>query len=143
MVLHAGAVPHYGHLKGNSDTSMPNAIDYASPGSRPGRGGAFKPLVARPQGRSIYGMLADTDSGLWVETIGRTLDSGAALLLSPTSDGGAFSVTLLDGDDRSRSYCATSDEVTACLQAVLAHVAPSESKATPTPLRRSSARVGR
>lgn len=115
---------------------MPSTIDYALGRDRPGRGGAFKPLVPAKSTRSLFSIIADTDAGLWVEAVGSTLDTGAALLLSPTSDGGAFSITLLDGDERSRSYCATSDEVTACLQAVLANLRPAERKASPTASRR-------
>jgi hypothetical protein len=107
---------------------MPNAIDYATSQPRPGRGGNFKPLVQSGKTRSLFSLIAGSDGPLWLEAIATALDGGAALLFSPTSDGGAFSVTLLDGDERSRSYCATGDELTSCLQAVLAHFGSDEDK---------------
>lgn len=44
--------------------------------------------------------------------------SGSAVLFSPTSDGGAVSVTLYMGDTRSRDYAASAEEFAATLLAV-------------------------
>jgi hypothetical protein len=121
---------------------MPNAIDYATSGQRPGRGGQFKPLVQTGKVRSLFSLVAGGDGPLWLEAIATALDGGAALLFSPTSDGGAFSVTLLDGDERSRSYCATGDEINACLQAVLSHFEPA-SASSGVPARTSNPRSKR
>ena len=44
--------------------------------------------------------------------------SGSAVLFSPTSDGGAISVTLYQGTSRSRDYAASAEEFAATLVAV-------------------------
>lgn len=44
--------------------------------------------------------------------------SGSAVLFSPTSDGGAISVTLYMGDARSRDYASSAEEFAATLVAV-------------------------
>lgn len=44
--------------------------------------------------------------------------NGCAVLFSPTSDGGAISVTVYLGDDRLRDYAASAEEFSACLVAV-------------------------
>jgi hypothetical protein len=98
---------------------MPNSVDYALGRERPGRGGSLRPLVKPAQTRSLSAVIADTDPAEWMDAVSSTLDAGYALLFSPTSDGGAFSITLLAGDERLRSYCATGGEVTACLAAVV------------------------
>lgn len=100
-----------------------------SPGPN-GRGGRLKPLLNREQSRSLHALVVSTDAALWVEAVGRALDAGAALLLSPTSDGGAFSITVLDGDDRSRSYAGSTEEVDELLRAVRAHFDTSEPPAS-------------
>ena len=44
--------------------------------------------------------------------------SGCALLFSPTSDGGALSITLYMGDARSRDYASSAEEFASTLVAV-------------------------
>lgn len=122
-------------LKGISN-AMPNSVDYALGRDRPGRGSSLKPLVRANRQRSLSAVVADSDPALWLEAISLALDAGYALLLSPTSDGGAFSITLLAGDDRFRSYCATGAEVTGCLDAVRSYCAPSKPDADTPPARR-------
>lgn len=119
MVLHADAASTRQSLERSTTIDSWPHGNTQLPSNRPGRGGTFRPLVARQHDRSLSAVLADTDPATWVEVVGAVLDRGSALLLSPTTDGGAFSVTLLDGDERSRSYCSSSEEVTACLAALL------------------------
>lgn len=55
-------------------------------------------------------------------TLGLVLDSvlsrGAALLLGCTRDGGTVSITVLDGDERHRTYCASEVDLRAALDAL-------------------------
>jgi transposase len=44
--------------------------------------------------------------------------SGCAVLFSPTSDGGAISVTVYAGDERARDYASDAEEFAAVLLAV-------------------------
>jgi hypothetical protein len=67
--------------------------------------------------------------------------SGSAVLFSPTSDGGAVSVTLYMGDARSRDYASNAEEFAATLVAVRdaceARVLQSPSGLTKRPVRAS------
>lgn len=51
--------------------------------------------------------------------LGAAFASGCAVLISPTSDGGALSVTLYAGDQRHRAYCSSSSELVEALDAVM------------------------
>ena len=87
--------------------------DYKPMGAR-----RFKPLrdVAdtSPRVSRILGIPAeDLMQALAVACI-----NGCAVLFSPTSDGGAISVTVYLGDDRLRDYAASAEEFAAALVAV-------------------------
>jgi hypothetical protein len=45
-----------------------------------------------------------------LDALGRVVCSGCAVLFSPTSDGGAMSITVYAGDDRSRDYATSAEE---------------------------------
>jgi len=83
-----------------------------------GRGSNFRPLVQRRSSNGGVARFKDCDSRLWLEAIYSCLEFGLGLLISRTSDGGAVSVTVYEGNDRSRSYAATSDELAEVLAAV-------------------------
>jgi hypothetical protein len=52
------------------------------------------------------------------ETIEQCVAAGVGLLVSPTSDGGAVSITVYAGDKRERDYAGNPDEMAALLSAV-------------------------
>lgn len=83
-----------------------------------GRGSRLRPLVDRRGGRPGMDWVKDVDSQLWMAAIIGCLDAGVGVLLSRTSDGGAVSITIYEGDERSRSYAVTADELTELLAAV-------------------------
>ncbi len=79
---------------------------------RKGHGGAFS------QGSNVFhdrersssrAAFIDVPGG--VGTIDKLLESGFAIIFGCTRDGGAISITLLDGDDRHRTYCASQEEL--------------------------------
>ena len=47
--------------------------------------------------------------------IGRITDNGAAVLFSRTLDGGALSIQVLAGDERSKEYITDAGDIVACL----------------------------
>jgi hypothetical protein len=51
------------------------------------------------------------------DVIGDTASAGIGVLISPTRDLGAVSLTLYVGDDRERAYASTAEEFTALLEA--------------------------
>ena len=76
-----------------------------------GKGGEFvsKPNVfgQRPAGRAPA--FADhTDCGLALDVV---IHAGHALIIGSTRDGGALCITVLEGDTRHRTYCATTEEL--------------------------------
>jgi len=88
------------------------------PGTPPSRAMAFKPLLdERSRPTRLAELLHGTDSVLG-EAVRLALESGCGLLLSPTRDGGAISVTLCVGDDRFRGYAASPEEFAALLDRV-------------------------
>lgn len=48
---------------------------------------------------------------LLLDTLALVIDSGAAVILAATRDGGALVLTLLDGDDKDKVYCENAEEV--------------------------------
>lgn len=91
-------------------------------GNRAGRGGVFRPLGERQtvsRVRSIVGVAGDDVARLLPDLLG----AGVAIMLAPTSDGGACSVTVFDGDDKSRTYCSSPEEFAEALGAVRDYLA--------------------
>ena len=83
-----------------------------------GRGSHLRPLVNRSGGRQGMDRFRDVPQDLWLAAITGCLESGSGLLVSRTSDGGAVSLTLYEGDERSRSYSSTSDELAEALAVI-------------------------
>jgi hypothetical protein len=48
------------------------------------------------------------------------IQNGCAVMLGGTRDGGATVITVLDGDQRPRTYCHTAEELRAAFDALLA-----------------------
>jgi hypothetical protein len=78
----------------------------------------FKPLLNERVGATRVTHLLDGADSVLGEAIRLALESGAGVLLSPTRDGGALSITLYVGDDRLRGYAASPEEFTALLDRV-------------------------
>jgi hypothetical protein len=86
----------------NTPTRMP---DYNPSGRR-----RFKPLRDRADTTPRVGQILNVESEELVQALGVILCSGCALLLSPTTDGGALSITIYYGDERSRDYATSAEE---------------------------------
>jgi hypothetical protein len=91
---------------------------FGTPDYRPGRGGNFKQLGNRrdasPKTAQILGIPAQD----LMDALAVAFASGCAVLMSPTSDGGAVSVTLYAGDQRHRAYATSAEEFAETLLAV-------------------------
>jgi hypothetical protein len=86
-----------------------------SPGTRTP---PFKPLINERNGPGRVALLLDGNDSVLGEAVRLVLESGSGVLLSPTRDGGALSVTVYVGDDRLRGYAASPEEFTALLDRV-------------------------
>jgi len=90
----------------------------APPPNRGGRGASFRPLVDRRREDGQRCQLSGPNrEHLW-SAVGLAVDVGLAVLIARTSDGGAVSITLYDGDDRSRTYCSDDAELAAAAEAI-------------------------
>ena len=85
---------------------------YPNPNAR-----GVQPLRVRAERESRTGVIVDLEPSAWKHAIVTVLLSGCGLLLSPTSDGGALSVTLYFGDKRAKDYAASSEELLDVLSA--------------------------
>jgi hypothetical protein len=78
----------------------------------------MRPLLnTNGTGRRIEEIVLGLD-GPGMEAIRTALLSGLGVLLASTSDGGAVSLTVYDGDDRLRSYSGSSDELRRAMEAL-------------------------
>lgn len=84
-----------------------------------GKGGAFRPLVARKPRTGLS--LSDSGDVGW-EAVCAAVDVGIGVLLSSTSDGGAISLTLYAGDERYRTYCGNPEELADAFRAIQVQV---------------------
>lgn len=83
-----------------------------------GRGGSFKSLVNRREpGPRLNDLLGGRQQQLG-DAIQAVILGGLGVLIAPTSDGGAISVTLYEGDQRLRSYASTVEEWEEILRAL-------------------------
>ncbi len=84
-----------------------------------GKGGLWD-TRANPFGQSKIGHIAPELAG--VQVLGGALDKvlrqGCAIMLGHTRDGGAVVLTVLDGEQRHRTYCANSDELDEAIEAL-------------------------
>lgn len=88
-------------------TRMP---DYPPMGRR-----RFKPLRDRADTTPRIGQIMGIKAEDLLDSLGRVVCSGCAVLFSPTSDGGAMSITVYYGDDRARDYVSSAEEFAAAL----------------------------
>lgn len=76
-----------------------------------GRGGSFRKLFDRRDGTSRVHGLVTGHAASFAIMVESALRAGCGILLAPTSDGGAISLTVFDGDDRQRTYLTNPEEV--------------------------------
>lgn len=112
-----------GHREGlaplpDRETGTVSLTPIRMPEYRPTGTRRFKPLrdVAdtSPRVAKILGIKPEE----LMEALAIACINGCAVLFSPTSDGGAISVTLYQGDDRLRDYAASAEEFAASLMAI-------------------------
>jgi hypothetical protein len=96
-----------------------NAISASVEKPTPGRGRSFRPLLEHRQGPTRVATITQGTDTLFERAILSALVAGLGILLAPTSDGGAVSVTVYDGELRLRSYAGSQDEWNDALQAIL------------------------
>lgn len=80
------------------------------------------PFAGNANGASKVSLADVSRLGLVLDAV---LAEGAAVMVGKTRDGGALVLTVLDGDNRHRTYCATTPELEAALESLeAAFVAP-------------------
>ncbi len=84
---------------------------------RPGRGDNFRPLGKRPSVPRVED-ITRVEAAAVGSTVVAALRAGLAVMFATTSDGGAVSVTLFDGDDRFRTYCVNDEELADALASI-------------------------
>jgi hypothetical protein len=99
--------------------------DIAAGRQENGKGANF---VTRPnpfskkRAKSSTPQLADT--AMVAQAIDRVLTSGCAIMLGQTRDGGALVITILEGDNRHRTYCSDEQELDDAVTAMYENYAP-------------------
>lgn len=83
-----------------------------------GRGGHFKSLVDRRGDGPRLNVILEGSQQHLGEAVHAAVMGGLGVLIAATSDAGAISITLYDGDERFRSYASSADEWKACLEAL-------------------------
>lgn len=86
-----------------------------------GKGGNFK-SERNPfkQTQKKKGGAPDVASGIHLATaLDAALKAGCAVMMGHSRDGGTLVITVLDGDDRHRTYCSSEEELDAAIQAML------------------------
>jgi len=97
-----------------------------------GRGAVLRPLLDQRDGKRRVQSIVQGSEQLTAEAVHACILGGMGVLLAPTSDGGAISVTLYDGQDRYKSYAASPEEFANLLAAVRDRGDASSVAATPT-----------
>jgi hypothetical protein len=83
-----------------------------------GRGAALRPLLDQRDGLGRIQRLVQGSEQITADAVQACLLGGLGVLLAPTSDGGAISVTVYDGQERYKSYAASPEEFAKLLEAV-------------------------
>lgn len=87
--------------------------EYAPMGAR-----RFKPLRDKAPAEPRVGRILGIPAQDLMDALAIACLNGCAVLFSPTSDGGAISVTCYLGDERLRDYAASAEEFAEVLMAV-------------------------
>lgn len=85
---------------------------YPSPGAR-----GLKVLGGDREKGPKVGQITDLNPETWKSVLTTILGCGCGLLLSPTSDGGAVSLTLYYGDERAKGYASSKEDLEELLAA--------------------------
>lgn len=97
-----------------------NSIDIAMQRGLPlNRNGKLKALVSTDVGSTRLPAITNGAAGALGAAIIDCVCAGIGVLIAGTSDGGALSVTTYDGDERSRAYVTSPDQLTVVLDALL------------------------
>lgn len=83
-----------------------------------GRGAQFKSLVDRQDSGPRLSTILSDSSEQTAAAIHAAVLGGLGVLIASTSDGGAISVTVYQGDERLRSYASSRDEWMGILEAL-------------------------
>lgn len=84
-----------------------------------GKGGAFETRKNPFQQKRVGGFpLADTKTMLG-GALAAVLRAECAVIFGTTRDGGALCITILDGEDRHRTYCGNDEELQDALRAMI------------------------
>lgn len=86
------------------------------------RRGALRPLRDKQLGPTKASSIVGRDTSFLGSVVAEIVATGRGVLLSATSDGGAVSLTLYEGERRWREYSADPDDFVALLEAVRGHV---------------------
>lgn len=106
---------------------------FEAPALTRGRGAVLRPLLDQRDGPGRIQRLVQGSESLTTDAVHACLLGGMGILLAPTSDGGAISVTVYDGQDRYKSYAASPEEFAKLLEAVRDRGDASSVAVTPTP----------
>lgn len=88
------------------------------PTRSPRRVGSFRRILStREQGNRIADITKDV-APILGETLCDAVFAGLGVIVASTSDGGAFAITVLDGDQRDKAYASTADELRSLLEAL-------------------------
>lgn len=97
-------------------TDKQRAVDRGSPkakGSAPSRG------LARINGKSGHVAPSWVDAAGALLAIDSVIETGDAIIIGRTRDGGAIAVTLISGDEREKLYASDDEELSDLIQTVL------------------------
>lgn len=93
------------------------------PANNNGRGDAKKYNEKRVLGGAALEVhWSDVDATELLHFVDKATRAGAGVILSITRDGGALSLTVIDGNDRYREYPHTSDEVLVAMHEILEEI---------------------
>lgn len=86
-----------------------------------GKGGNFdkRPNPFQNGVRLVAAQVSFTDISDIAEVLDVVTSAGCAIMLGRTRDGGALVLTVLDGDDRYRTYCSDNTELQNAINAML------------------------
>ena len=86
-----------------------------------GKGGNFdkRPNPFTGTANRQAAQVSFTDISDIAEVLDVVIAAGCAIMLGRTRDGGALVLTILDGDDRYRTYCADNTELQNAVNALL------------------------
>lgn len=98
-----------------------------------GRGGNFRQLGNQHDEEPRIGQIVTLPPAEFLESVALALTQSCGVLLSPTSNGGAVSIIIYDGDERYRTYASSAEEFKQAIMAVRDHAEAKMVGGTPKP----------